>query len=137
MFQRLNTLLDNVAEVDNYWSDFGISDAVAAMEQFSDSDWQELEAALPEKPDLWRRACAEVLGQIFSDRALQTLVHLLRVSRSEDVVIATLESIQEMANEGWDVSGISGELLAAVDALRSHAGPVAGVALDGLKKRFA
>lgn len=84
MFQKYDNYLNGVKEFDNYWSDIGISEAVAILECFSDADWDILVEKIPEKSLVWLVSCSETLGEVSDlNHAYKVLLQLGQIDNNE------------------------------------------------------
>jgi HEAT repeat protein len=128
------TYLDQNFSID-YWSDEGINHAVALLEQFSASDWENLEKALLTKGDFWATRCAETLGESESKSAFDVLLALVS-SKSNEVKIAALDTINSLMSQGFEIDNSVEKIRAAVSSVRNTADSVSVMALDSLEKKL-
>lgn len=136
MFTKYEDYLNEVKEFDNYWSDVGISEAVAILESFSDSDWRILEEKIKSKSKLWLVSCAETLGDDVGGVDSFNLLLELLSSESDEVKIAALDSVNSRLSLGFVVGESAGRVRSAVNAARGSAGIVASMMLDSLEKKL-
>jgi hypothetical protein len=136
MLNKYDALLKGVREFDNYWSDVGMSDAIALLEDFTDEEWTELEKLLTDRPSLWQVSCAETLGEITdTDRGFELLLSLMRIG-DEDVVLASLDSINALASTGLNITENAAQLRSAIGNVRHSAGPAVSRMLNALEEKL-
>lgn len=136
MFAKYENYLNEVKEFDNYWSDVGISEAVAMLEKFSDDDWRALDEKIQSKSKVWLVSCAETLGDDVGGGSSFELLLKLLSSEIDEVKIAALDSINSRISLGF-VIGDSGEKIRfAVNTARGSAGVAVSMMLDSLEKKL-
>jgi hypothetical protein len=137
MFAKYESYLNEVKEFDNYWSDVGISEAVAMLENFSDDDWRTLDEKIRSKPKLWLVSCAETLGDDVGGSSSFDLLLKLLSSEIDEVKIAALDSINSRMSLGFVIGDSSGKIRSVVNKARGSAGVVVSIMLDSLEKKLA
>lgn len=131
-----DALLRGTREFDNYWSDVGMSDAIAMLDEFTGEEWEALEKLLPLRPSRWQVSCAETLGEASdAERGFALLLELMRVNDKE-VMLAALDSINALASAGLDITGKSAQLRSAIAKARASAGPAVARLLDALEEKL-
>ena len=136
MFAKYEDRLDAVKEFDNYWSDVGISEAVALLGIFSDHDWQILDEKIQNKSKIWLVSCAETLGDDVGGVGSFNLLLKLLSSEIDEVKIAALDSINSRLFLGFAVGESAEKIRSAVRAARGSAGIVVSMMLDSLEKKL-
>lgn len=136
MFAEYENYLNEVKEFDNYWSDFGISEAVSMLEKFSASDWQMLNEKIQDKSKVWLVSCAETLGDDVGGGSSFDLLLKLLSSEINEVKIAALDSINSRISLGFDIGDSGGKIRSAVSTARGSAGVVVSTMLDSLEKKL-
>ena len=136
MFAEYENYLNEVKEFDNYWSDFGISEAVSMLEKFSASDWQMLNEKIQDKSKVWLVSCAETLGDDVGGGSSFDLLLKLLSSEINEVKIAALDSINSRISLGFDIGDSGGKIRSAVSTARGSAGVVVSRMLDSLEKKL-
>lgn len=136
MLNKYDAMLKGVREFDNYWSDVGMTDAIALLEDFSDEDWEGLGKLVAERPSLWQVSCAETLSEVTNtERSFSLLLRLLQTG-DEDVIVAALDSINALASYGLDVTSKATQLRHAIGTARINAGAAVSRMLDALEKKL-
>lgn len=136
MFAKYENYLNEVKEFDNYWSDVGISEAVAILEKFSDHDWRILDERIQSKSKVWLVSCAETLGDDVGGGSSFDLLLKLLSSEIDEVKIAALDSINSRISLGFVIGDSGGKICSAVNAARGSAGVVVSMMLDSLEKKL-
>jgi hypothetical protein len=136
MFEKYENYLNEVKEFDNYWSDVGISEAVAMLENFSENDWLILDEKIQSKSKVWLVACAETLGDDVGGSSSFDLLLKLLSSEINEVKIAALDSMNSRLSLGFALGESAGRIRSAIKAARSSAGIVASMVLDSLEMRL-
>jgi len=136
MLRKYDALLKGVREFDNYWSDVGMSDAIAALEEFTDEEWDALGKLMFERPLRWQISCAETLGEVSdAERSFTLLLQLLQVGESE-VSFAALDSINALASAGLDITGQATQLRNVIGKAKTTAGPAVSRMLNALEEKL-
>lgn len=133
---KYDKLLQGVRQFDNYWSDIGIDDAIALLEDFSDEDWTGLEKILLDRPPLWQVACAEALSEISDTKRAFAISLTLLQAGTRDVQVAALDTINALAVSGLVIAEHSPQLRIAIEAARIGAGAADVRILDALDQRL-
>lgn len=137
MLSRYDALLSGVREYDDYWSDVGMSDAIAFLDSFSDEDWAALELLVAKRPSLWQLACAETLSEVTNTkRSFNLLLQLMQVG-DDEVTIAALDSINALASYGLDITCKATQLGSAIRQARGNAGAAVSSMLTALEAKLA
>jgi hypothetical protein len=136
MIIKYEEYLDGVGEFDNYWSDIGISEAIAMLENFSDSDWENLKEMIPKKSKIWLVSCVETLSDDVGGVCSFNLLLQLLSSENEEVRNAALDSINSRLSLGFPLGESVEKIRSAIKAARSSAGSVTSLMLDSLEKRL-
>lgn len=136
MFAKYENYLNEVKEFDNYWSDVGISEAVAMLENFSDDDWRTLDEKIQSKSKVWLVSCAETLGDDVGGGSSFELLFKLLSSEIDEVKIAALDSINSRISLGFVIGDSGGKIRSAVNTARGSAGVVVSMMLDSLEKKL-
>jgi hypothetical protein len=136
MFAEYENYLNEVKEFDNYWSDVGISEAVAMLENFSDNDWRVLSEKIQSKSKVWLVSCAETLGDGVGGGSSFDLLLKLLSSEIDEVKIAALDSINSRISLGFVIGDSGGKIRSAVNTARGSAGVVVSMMLDSLEKKL-
>jgi hypothetical protein len=136
MFAKYENYLNEVKEFDNYWSDVGISEAVAMLENFSDDDWRALDEKIQSKSKVWLVSCAETLGDDVGGGSSFDLLLKLLSSEIDEVKISALDSINSRISLGFVIGDSGGKIRSAVNAARGSAGVVVSMMLDSLEKKL-
>lgn len=136
MLRKYDALLRGVREFDNYWSDVGMTDAIAALEEFTDEEWDALAKLVSERPLRWQISCAETLGEVSDvERSFALLLLLIQVGDSE-LSLAALDSINALASAGLDVTGKAAQLRNAIGNAKAAAGPAVSRMLAALEEKL-
>jgi hypothetical protein len=136
MYSKYENYLNEVKEFDNYWSDVGISEAVAILENFSDHNWRILGERIQSKSKVWLVSCAETLGDnVGGGNSFDLLLKLLS-SEIDEVKIAALDSINSRISLGFVIGDSVGKIRSAVNVARGSAGVVVTKMLDSLEKKL-
>jgi hypothetical protein len=91
-------LSDSVAANRNAWSDDGVVVVGELAAKLSDEELTLLRVIWPDRPLLWQKHCAQVLGSARRGEAIEILMDL--VDRApQDVALAALESLSEFDRE--------------------------------------
>ncbi|SFU80294.1 hypothetical protein SAMN05216350_105231 [Polaromonas sp. YR568] len=136
MFAKYEEYLDGVKEFDNYWSDIGVSEAVAMLESFSANDWKTFDEKIPKKSKLWLVSCAETLGDDVGGADSFNLLLKLLSSDSDEVKIAALDSVNSRLSLGYVVGESAERIRSVIDSARGSAGAVVSMMLDSLEKKL-
>lgn len=136
MFAKYENYLNEVREFDNYWSDVGISEAVAILENFTDHDWRILDEIIQSKSKVWLVSCAETLGDDVAGGSSFDLLLKLLSSEIDEVKIAALDSINSRISLGFVIRDSGGKIRSSVNAARGSAGVVVSMMLDSLEKKL-
>ncbi|MES2833013.1 MAG: hypothetical protein V4695_13610 [Pseudomonadota bacterium] len=136
MFAKYENRLDAVKEFDNYWSDVGISEAVALLESFTDYDWKILDEKIQKKSKIWLTSCAETLGDDVGGVCSFNLLLKLLSSEIDEVKIAALDSINSRLSLGFAIGDSTEKIRSAVQVARGSAGVVVSIMLNSLEKKL-
>jgi hypothetical protein len=136
MFTKYENSLNEVKEFDNYWSDVGISEAIAILESFSDDDWQILDEKVQSKSKIWLVSCAETLGDDVGGVGSFNLLLKLLSSEIDEVKIAALDSINSRLSLGFVVGDSAEKIRSVVNAAKGSAGIVVSMMLDSLERKL-
>jgi len=136
MLSKYDALLKGVREFDNYWSDVGMSDAVALLDEFTGEEWAALGILLFERPLRWQISCAETLGEAGDPERGFNLLLLLMQVRDSEVTLAALDSINALASDGLNITGKATQLRSAIGKARATAGPAVSRMLNALEEKL-
>jgi hypothetical protein len=97
MFKKYDEILELFrGDGDDYWSDVGVIDAIAALNNFNDEDWILLNINKSSRSIEWQCACAETLSDSNDlSKSLYILLDLMNVS-DNDLKVAVLDSINSI-----------------------------------------
>jgi HEAT repeat protein len=102
MYSRFDVCISRYADDEvptDYWSDVEVVNASGILEEFSDTDWSELLAAVNGKSEFWILRMCESMGSVADERALAVLLDLM-FHESETVRYAALDAIRSMTSSG-------------------------------------
>lgn len=137
MFDEYNFCLSDVVTFDNYWSDFGIFDAIRIMNDFSDKDWTLLKSELAKKSNIWVISCTETLSEIKNvNAALEILDHLLGHG-DEEVVFSAIDGINALMSNGNNFTGDLNRLINILNDKEKTAGKLELLAINSLRTHVA
>lgn len=136
MLRKYDALLEGVREFDNYWSDVGMSDAIAALDEFSDEEWDALGKLVFERPLRWQISCAETLGEVSDAERGFALLLLLMQAGDGEVSLAALDSINAPASAGLDITRQATQLRNAIGNAKATAGPAVSRMLQALEEKL-
>jgi HEAT repeat protein len=118
MFSDFDKYLRSSFSID-YWSDEGISRAADMVLEFTEKDWAELVNSFPKQNENWLVRCAESLGDVENNSALDTLLNLLN-SQSEEVQIAALDSLNALLGSGVSAGSNKSGIKIAIKNINSE-----------------
>ena len=134
MINKYDKYLDSKFSED-YWSDEGISYAVALLNVFTKIDWDLLSKEITGKSTPWLVRCAQTLGDMASADALLVLMRLLKIENPE-VRLTALDSINAIASTGFNIKSNSLKLREAINDLKPTAGKITELVIASLEKKL-
>ncbi len=135
MFEKYDKYLCSDFSVD-FWSDEGISQAASFVSRFDDADWFFLYRSIGKKSSQWLVRCAETLGDIVEEKSFDALLLLIQFEDKE-VQLASIDSINSLANMGFDISQHSKLIKHALNKLKYNSGIVANILIENLETKIA
>ena len=137
MFKKYDFYLNNVTVFDNYWSDFGIFDAIAVIEKFLPEDWICLKNEISTKSAIWVISCTETLSEIRNTQAAFEILEEMLGHSNQEVVFASIDAINAMIFPGAEYPGNAARLIAILDIKANSAGRLELLVIDSLRKKIA
>lgn len=100
LLDELNVYLqgDNVS--DDYWYDNALFVCQDILEEFSDEDWINLIAMIPNETNRWKKRLVECLGGADTSHELRIILDIID-TRDDDLFVACIDSLR-----GMDLSGV-------------------------------
>jgi hypothetical protein len=108
---------------EQYWADVATEDADEMIEEFSATDWQDLQSALPARPPFWIERLVSTLGGVEPSRSVPLLASILRdcEPRSLGAVACALRELDDSAlRAAVDESGAQRLASAAMEKDQPH-----------------
>jgi len=128
--QTFDNALSDSAGVDaSAWADDGVVRVGALAAKLSEEELGLLTVVWTDRPVLWQKRCAEVLGSARLDQAIELLIDMVNDGKP-DVALAALESLREFAPARFTPEQTK-RILTALDAtLELPVGPLHRVVLE-------
>lgn len=128
-------LSDSAVSDRDAWSDDGVVRLGELAAKLSDEELSLVRTILPDRPLIWQKHCAQVLGWARRGEAVEVLIDL--VDRApQDVDLAALESLSEFDPELLTPAQ-TGRIVAAIEALLARPlGPLHQVLLEKFLTRL-
>ncbi|WP_192558211.1 HEAT repeat domain-containing protein [Pseudomonas allokribbensis] len=137
MYSRFDVCISQYADDEvptDYWSDVEVVNASGILEEFSDTDWSELLAAVNGKSEFWILRMCESMGSVADERALAVLLDLM-FHESETVRYAALDAIRSMTSSGVEAGKCFALIASAIERAKqenNQAGRVSVLNLEHL-----
>jgi hypothetical protein len=124
-------------EFDNYWSDFGIFDAINVLDKFSSEDWFYLEGEIMGKKSIWIISCLETLTEIKNKTNAFKILEKLLDHADGEVVLAAIDAINAMISVRKDYPGEILNLIGILDRKIAIASGIELVVINSLKQKIS
>jgi hypothetical protein len=135
-YEKYNIYLNGVVEFDNYWSDFGIFDAINVLDKFSNEDWVYLERELMEKKSIWIISCLETLSEIKDKKSAFRIIEKLLNHADGEVVLAAMDAMNGMISDREDYPGEISNLIKILDKKVAIENRIELVVINSLKQKI-
>ncbi|MDP2571612.1 hypothetical protein Q8W40_05410 [Vibrio penaeicida] len=133
MFEEFDSFLSMSYSVD-YWEDEGISIADSKLYDFSEQDWLELKSTIDLRGEQWQVRCIGVLGDQEHKNAFQILIKQAESSKSQQVQVAALDSINSILSFGKPSTEEKALLREVIDKFTSSSS-IESMLVDSLRKK--
>ncbi len=121
------------AEQGDFWYDFAAEHARKLLGQFNADDYKQLQDTIRYKSDEWIIRVCETIDDAQPNQIIDILISLLEHENSR-VVLASLDSIRGVIQNGLDCISDTSKIEKAIDRVLPKSGSIWGIAIADLQR---
>lgn len=128
----ISYFIDDI-NANDYWHDIGILHASDLIDEFNNSDWDELLQVLSSKPDNWIARFCESIDDTINVEVIPLLINAFK-RKNNELSIKILDTMRSLLSYGYNVKNEKIFLLNVISELTPNADTVDLAVLNSLKK---
>lgn len=128
----ISYFIDDI-NANDYWHDIGILHASDLIDEFNNSDWDELLQVLSSKPDNWIARFCESIDDTINVEVIPLLINAFK-RKNNELSIKILDAMRSLLSYGYNFKNEKFFLLNVISELTPNADTVDLAVLNSLKE---